>query len=119
LVAILAPFYSVAQHSVYVSQQCDPDDALAGLLHDASEAYLSDIVRPVKFTAEMEGYRAIEKRLENAIAEKFGLAAAMTPSIKAADDLVLLSEAYALFRPVPDGFTVVYVRITTPTFPRW
>src|SRR5271165_7548492 len=41
-------FYSVAEHSVRVSQHCDPKDALWGLLHDASEAYLADMSRPMK-----------------------------------------------------------------------
>ncbi|MEM9149127.1 MAG: hypothetical protein AAGB19_01555 [Cyanobacteria bacterium P01_F01_bin.3] len=39
-------FYSVAEHSLWVSGQCSPEHKLWGLLHDASEAYLSDVVRP-------------------------------------------------------------------------
>jgi len=41
-------YYSVAQHSVLVSELLDERTALWGLLHDASEAYLHDLTRPLK-----------------------------------------------------------------------
>jgi hypothetical protein len=92
-------FYSVAQHSVLVSQIVEPENALAGLLHDASEAYLSDIARPVKYSEPMEGYREIEARLERVINEKFGLPYPMSVDVKRADDMLLTAEGYYLFNP--------------------
>ena len=95
-------FYSVAQHSVIVSQLCEPENALTGLLHDASEAYLSDITRPIKYTEQMAGYREIEHTLEEAIFAKFGLPFPMTTDVKRADDMALIAEGYTLFNPIPD-----------------
>lgn len=92
-------FYSVSQHSVLVSQIVEPENALAGLLHDASEAYLSDIARPVKYSEPMEGYREIEARLERVINEKFGLPYPMSVDVKRADDMLLTAEGYYLFNP--------------------
>ena len=60
-------FYSVADHSVHVSRLVPPGYALAGLLHDASEAYIADVSRPVKHTEQMRSYRDAEGRLMSAI----------------------------------------------------
>ena len=67
-------FFSVAQHSlncVNEAQACglSKDIQLACLLHDASEAYLSDITRPVK--ANMPEYQRFEEKLQNMIYSKF------------------------------------------------
>jgi hypothetical protein len=97
----VSQFYSVAQHCVLVSQICEPENALCGLLHDASEAYLSDVARPVKYTELMEGYREIEAVLEQAICEKFGTPYPMPKDVKYADDMCLLAEGYQLFKPSP------------------
>ncbi len=93
-------FYSVAQHSVHVSEACDPNDALWGLLHDASEAYLVDIPRPIKRQPFMEQYREYEHLLMEAIAQAFGLpwhnyfnTVFMPESVKRADEVLLATEA--------------------------
>lgn len=86
-------FYSVGQHSVLVSYVCAREDALHGLLHDASEGLgLLDIPRPVKHAPALAGYREAEGRLEGVIALAFGLAETMPPSVKIADEILLATE---------------------------
>src|ERR1035441_1601867 len=62
-------FYSVAEHSVRVSQLCTPENALWGLLHDASEAYLSDVTAPITELPQLEAYRAAERSLQGTNAD--------------------------------------------------
>lgn len=92
-------FYSVAQHSVLVSYACDPKDALWGLLHDASEAYLVDIPRPAKRSPGMEGYLILEARMMAAICDAIGLPHEMPPSVRRADEVLLATEARDLMAP--------------------
>ena len=70
--------------------------ALEGLLHDAAEAYLGDVVRPLKVNGDMDGYRAAEKLMEGAIIETFGLGDISHPLIKLADMQMLAAERAAL-----------------------
>jgi hypothetical protein len=88
-------FYSVAEHSVRVAQAIKvsggtQDEIFAGLMHDAAEAYVGDMVWPLKQAPELAGYKKIERRVEDAIAERFGLAKEL-PAIVKKFDLVLLS----------------------------
>ncbi|MCD7826482.1 MAG: phosphohydrolase [Clostridiaceae bacterium] len=67
-------FYSVAQHSIACGREAIARGyadrlVLACLVHDGSEAYLSDITRPVK--GVLDGYLAIEKKLQDAIYHRF------------------------------------------------
>lgn len=69
-------FYSVAQHSLYCALEAQNRKyshkvQLACLLHDGSEAYISDITRPVKKLLPL--YRDMEAGLQNAIEKKYGL----------------------------------------------
>lgn len=85
-------FYSVAQHSVLVSRNVAPVIAKEALLHDAAEAYLGDIIRPLKHL--LPDYQAIEHTWEHAIATAFDLL--LTPratrQIKEADLRALVTE---------------------------
>jgi uncharacterized protein len=86
-------FYTVGEHSVRVSRVCAPEDALWGLLHDASEAYLGDVVRPIKKQPEMACYLEAEARLMAVICERFGLPVEMPASVARADEILLATEA--------------------------
>lgn len=92
-------FYSVAQHSVIVSRNVPDHLALAALLHDASEAYLGDMVRPLK--RSMPAYREAEANVERVIEEAFGLALTDEDRaiIKFADERALMTERRDLLRP--------------------
>lgn len=83
-------FYSVAEHSLYISYACPPDLALWALLHDSPEAYIGDVTRPLK--PYLKDYKAIERRIMAAICEQFGLAPDQPPEIKELDSRILHNE---------------------------
>lgn len=85
-------FYSVAQHSIEVMKCCRPKNHKHALLHDASEAYISDIVRPLKRTNEMSVYRDVEENLMNIIYNKYDLESHYHSEVKDADLMVLRTE---------------------------
>lgn len=87
-------FYSVAQHCLNCALEarargCSRGVQLACLLHDASEAYMSDVTRPVKRL--LPQYIEIEKQLQGMIYAKFG-AAGEDPAIEEIDDALLYHE---------------------------
>lgn len=86
-------FYSVAQHSVMVASNVSNASCFWGVLHDASEAYLCDIARPVKIQPELKAYREAEDRLMAVICKKFGLPREMPDEVRLADRRALRTEA--------------------------
>lgn len=83
-------FYSVAQHSVCCSYLVPSEYALEALLHDASEAYCTDIPSPLK--ALLPEYRDIENRVDSLVRSKFGLPLKHSPEVKTADLQMLAIE---------------------------
>jgi hypothetical protein len=104
-------FYSVAQHSVLVSLIVPAEHALVGLLHDATEAYVNDLSRPVKSLTP--DYKRLEKKLWPPIAERFGLPVKMPACVKEADNIAVVTEYRDLMprvrgpRPGREGLEMV------------
>jgi len=95
-------FYSVAQHCVEVSFRVPLEDAAWGLLHDAAEAYLVDLPRPVKYWSIIgRAYREAERRLMTAICERFGLPSREPDSVRMADEIMLMTEKRDLMKQGP------------------
>ena len=117
--------WNVAQHSLLVEQlipeDAAPADRLRALLHDAHEAYVGDMVSPVKWALDAESVQAyvrmgmmpsgmspsahwntIVARLDAAIHAAFGLAipdGAVAAAIKTADLTALAVEKELFMSP--------------------
>lgn len=89
-------FYSVAQHSILVSYMVPKSLALEGLLHDATEAYLGDMIKPLK--NRIPTYIAFEAKFGMYIDKAFHLKKGyqLNEHIKMADTLALKMEHEAL-----------------------
>ncbi len=89
--------YSVAQHSVWVSIHLRQNGAsyelaLAGLLHDAAEAYFNDLASPVKHDARLAEYSRLEHETGRMILARFGLDPDLLAKTKPADDAAFFAE---------------------------
>lgn len=82
-------FYSVAEHSLLVSEVAH-EHAYAALMHDAAEAFIGDITRPLKQL--LPDFKRIEARVERAIFSRFDVPNPMPKAVKAADLRVLAAE---------------------------
>jgi predicted RNase H-like nuclease len=91
-------FYSVAQHSINCCKEAEARGyservQLGCLLHDASEAYLADITRPVK--KYLSEYLVFEEKLQRGIYERFNIGDVTEEDlvkIKEVDDAMLFYE---------------------------
>src|SRR4030042_1249116 len=132
-------FYSVGEHSIHVSQLLvhwhhDPLLSMAGLLHDAAEAYLSDISRPLK--PLLTGFRALDDNMSKCIlialchqlidvAEDTEYWLVAEPlrynptyskyytKVKSADDVMLATEARNLIQGSKEGWNLTHPPIDT------
>lgn len=106
-------FYSVAEHSCHVAnvigEECKrlgrskdmPQLMLAGLLHDASEAYLCDLSGPIKGATRFGAlYKRFEAGLQRAVEQHFDCASLDSAFVRWADKVMLAREMRAL---LPEG----------------
>jgi hypothetical protein len=111
-------YYSVAEHSVLVSRLVPEAFALEGLLHDAAEAYMGDLIRPLKQAAMLYAgqergildWRDVEAGVQAAVARAFGVPALAHPSVKQADMALLMAERGQLLGDPPAPWGTEYVR---------
>lgn len=92
-----AAFYSVAEHSLLVSylmKERAGGDPFEGLMHDALEAYLSDVPAPLK--QFLPDYKAFDDKLDTKLRYQFDLPPKKTEECKKADWLALFVEAFYL-----------------------
>lgn len=103
-------FYSVAEHCIHVSLKVPRRFAPQALMHDAAEAYLTDLPRPLKqFTyfcidPKVGGlpYSHFEAQLLKVIMEHFGITWRGLPEeIKEVDNRMLVTEYLALVNENP------------------
>lgn len=113
-------FYSVAEHCVLVSKcveewaigsglspQLVRAWALEGLLHDSAEAYIGDMIRPLKHQPEMLEFRKAEAAIERAVFQRFAINSSdqSSAAVKAIDDRILVDEIRSLM-PAPEMYGV-------------
>jgi len=87
--------YSVAQHCVLASYLVEEKDALWALLHDAAEAYLGDIIAPVKLL--VPEFSKLEEMVMEVISQRFQLKGAMPESVHTADQYLRDVEISSFF----------------------
>jgi hypothetical protein len=90
-------FYSVAEHCVLLSHVVSAPNRFWALMHDASEAYICDVIRPLK--PSLTGYSAAEDRVMGAICRRYGMAAEMPREVKDADFRMLVDESQQNMAP--------------------
>lgn len=100
--------YSIAQHSVLMSEQFeDPTLAWYALMHDAPEAFgIGDVIRPVKRRLG-EVYERMECGIWEAICTRYAMNPYVPEAIKRLDDAITIDERRQLFsEPRWDVITV-------------
>lgn len=90
----VSQFYSVAEHCWLLSYAVAPEHALHALLHDATEAYVGDMIRPLK--RSLPDFGVVEDGVWKAIAARFGVDPAIPDEVRDVDTRILVNERAVL-----------------------
>lgn len=113
-------FYSVAAHSVVASWLCPSDLAMELLLHDAHEAYVLDLQRPLKEL--LPEYRLIEDEVAFALEQAFQIHPRCTENegiVREVDLRMLATEKEQLCNPGPSWPFLEGVKPYPNRLPLW
>lgn len=119
----VSAFYSIAEHSVrvawHVMDIAPGDDAasFAALMHDASEAYMPDLSRPIKQSPQFQFYRDAEDNLMQKLSVRFGFQYPLPDIVHEADSILLGTEARDLMSPVVDDWHMRYEQLPDKVVP--
>lgn len=108
----LPQHYSVAEHSVLVSMLAPEDLFFEALIHDASEAYLGDMISPLKKIIG-KPYKDIEERWMKVICTKFGVDYERLQLIKPYDEQALQIEFDYFFQKMAPNLKLAEI-LTAP-----
>lgn len=115
-------FYSVAEHSLWVQSKVPKEFRLEALMHDATEAYIGDMPKPIK--RYLPDYNKLEQNLDKVIRSKFGIPLEMSKEVKEVDYAALVYEWTYLksssvypynkdFESVKKQFLSIFKRLTS------
>jgi len=96
-------FYSVAEHSCHAANMASSNLSFAALMHDASEAYIADVCRPLK--QHMPDYKAAESKIMDTIGTKFNISPEEFEAVKEVDTRMLATEAITLLKGGPQNWS--------------
>lgn len=98
--------YSVAQHSLIVASLVPTEHQLAALLHDATEAYIGDMTRPLK--AVLPEYQSVEQKIWLAVCDRFDIQPDLPVCVKHADMVALATERRDLMPEHPGSWDCLH-----------
>lgn len=110
-------FYSVAEHCVHASRHVLPAFAKEALLHDATEAYVGDMSKPLKKV--LPSYEDIEDRIDAVIRRRYDLPATMTPEVHHVDLVMLVTEQFQVMRNRDEWVYALGKKPLDITLPCW